>query len=537
MPRLRRVLLLAFVLLVAAGGIAARDWTWKNTKHLRFQHDIINGFYWGKQTLEEARRRSPDENSAATWRGFFRGYLGLYERVQTEAYEKQYHLDYPPLRLLVMSIWTKEAQKQFPGAEDGRPEYVEPLLRFNLLCEAISAIAMFFLVRLWVNRASGATRSRFMHRVPVQSRGWVCGLAAATVAWLDPSMILDAHGWPQWDVWILPFYLLGALAASTNRWFWCGCLIGCGAMLKGQLLLVAPFFIFWPLFHKRWRRALHVVIGLSVTSALLVSPWMLGNAKAQLLAATFFCIAALGSLHLPSRNSPHWWAGLAAAAIFAAGLLGGGSFAWFRIGFLYGSEHYPHLFISSCYNLPSLLADLGFALKDSLLSLDLGRFRIALNLQWGLRLLYLTALAFCALGAARHARQRDARILIALAAPWLVMFALLGQMHERYLLWGGVVSTLALGVSIRMSVISLIVSLASTAMIAHVMLLDKKLDATASMIALLDRARPYASWVVLACVAVYFWETLSTRAPIFQRRRRKLLEANPVPFLAEPKQA
>lgn len=41
-------------------------------------------------------------------------------------------------------------------------------------------------------------------------------------------------------------------------------------------------------------------------------------------------------------------------------------------------------------------------------------------------------------------------------------------------------------------------------MIAHVMLLDKKLDATASMITLLDRARPYASWVVLACVAVYF---------------------------------
>jgi len=26
-------------------------------------------------------------------------------------------------------------------------------------------------------------------------------------------MILDAHGWPQWDVWILPFYLFAALAA------------------------------------------------------------------------------------------------------------------------------------------------------------------------------------------------------------------------------------------------------------------------------------------------------------------------------------
>jgi hypothetical protein len=537
MPRVHRILLLAFVLLVAAAGVVARDWTWKNTKHLRFQHDIINGFHWGKQTLQEARRLSPDEISAASWGGFLRGYLGLYERVQAEAYEKQYQLDYPPLRLLVMSVWTKHAQKQFPGAEDGKPEYVEPLLRFNLLCEAISAVAIFFLVRLWVNRASGATRSRFMHRVPVQSRGWVCGLAAATFAWLDPSMILDAHGWPQWDVWILPFYLLAALAASSNRWFWCGCLIAFGAMLKGQLLLVAPFFIFWPLWHKRWHRALQVIMGMAITIALLVSPWMLWNPRALLLAVILFFICALGSFHLPARRSPQWWAGIVAAAIFAAGLFAGGSFAWLRIGFLYGSEHYPLLFISSCYNLPSLLSDLGFALKDSLFSLDFGWLRIGLNLQWGLRLLYLTALAFCALGAARHARHRDPRILIALAAPWLVMFALLGQMHERYLLWGGVVSTLALGVSIRMSVISLIVSIASTAMIAHVMLLDKKLDATAPMIALLDRARPYASWVVLACVAVYFWETLSTRGPIFLSRRRKSPEAGPVALLPAAKQA
>ena len=57
-------------------------------------------------------------------------------------------------------------------------------------------------------------------------------------------MILDAHGWPQWDVWILPFYLFAALAALKNRWFWCGCLLALGAMLKGQLLFVAPLFLF-----------------------------------------------------------------------------------------------------------------------------------------------------------------------------------------------------------------------------------------------------------------------------------------------------
>jgi hypothetical protein len=59
--------------------------------------------------------------------------------VKREAHGSDYRLDYPPLRLLVMSIWAKEVQEQFPGAEDGKPEYVEPLLRLNLFCEVVSA--------------------------------------------------------------------------------------------------------------------------------------------------------------------------------------------------------------------------------------------------------------------------------------------------------------------------------------------------------------------------------------------------------------
>ena len=107
----------------------------------------------------------------------------------------------------------------------------------------------------------------------------------------------------------------------------------------------------------------------------------------------------------------------------------------------------------------------------------------------------------CARGAARHLRNRDPRVLIAIAAPWLLMFALLGQMHERYLVWGAVVSAVALGVSIRLSIIHFIISAASTAMIVHVMLIDKKLDATLRAIDVLNGIRPYASVLVLVCVA------------------------------------
>ena len=260
----RRVALAVLIISLLLGGVQLRRWTWAETRHVRFQHDIVNAFYWGSETLAEARRLSPDEASANSWTAFVRGYFALYDRVKRKAYENDYRLDYPPLRLLVMSIWARQVRSDFPEVDDGHPKHLKPLLNANLACELISAVAIFLLVRLWVHRASGATGSRFLHRVPAESRAWICGLAAASVAWLEPSMILDTHGWPQWDVWILPFYLFAALAASTKRWFLCGCLLAAGAMLKGQLLVVAPFFVLWPLWQKRWTRALRFARGVCV---------------------------------------------------------------------------------------------------------------------------------------------------------------------------------------------------------------------------------------------------------------------------------
>src|SRR5204862_5920114 len=129
-------------------------------------------------------------------------------------------------------------------------------------------------------RSSSAVRSRFLGGLPLQRRAEICGLAAAAVAWLEPSMILDTHGWPQWDVWIVPFYLFAVLAALKKRWFLCGCLLAAGAMLKGQLLFVAPFFVLWPLWQKRWTSALRVLAGFGTTVAWLVSPWLLRHVSA-----------------------------------------------------------------------------------------------------------------------------------------------------------------------------------------------------------------------------------------------------------------
>jgi hypothetical protein len=530
----RRALLVFLIVALFLGGVQLRRWIGETTRHVRYQHDTVNGFYWGSEALKEARRLSPDEASANSWTGFCRGYFALYERVKHRAFEKDYGLDYPPLRLLVMAIWAKQVRNQFPGVDDGHPKLVNPLLKINLVCELLSAVAIFLLVRSCVQR-SRTTQSPWLRSLSLQDRASVCGLAAASVAWLEPSMILDAHGWPQWDVWILPFYLFAALAALKNRWFLCGCLLAAGAMFKGQLLFVTPFFVLWPLLRKRWSRALRVLAGFAATAALIASPWLLRTPAAWI---GFIAVTGSSSLFILQRKLPHrsaWISGVAGCAPFVIGAFAGGSFAWLQVGFLYGSEHYPYLVISSCYNLPSLLSKLGWSLKDSFCSVHFGSLNFHLTLQWTLRLLYLGALTVCAYGAARQVRDRDPHVLIAIAAPWLLMFALLGQMHERYLVWGAVVSAVALGVSLRLSIIHFIISAASTAMIVQVMLIDKKLEATLPAIDLLKHIRSYASGVVLACVAVYLWNTL--RMPVFQRRAARSAEAPSLSLGPEPKEA
>ncbi len=522
--RTRRFLLGLTLLALLIGGLALRRYTWTETKHLRFQKDIVNAFYWGTQTLAEGHRLLPRAQKDS-WRVLVRGYLGLYDRVDEDAYENNYYLDYPPLRLLAMSVWAKQVRAKFPGAEDGTPEYVEPLLVVNDIIELLTAVGIFLLVREGVRRASGATDSGLLHRLPAAQRGWVCGLLAASVAWLEPSLILDAHAWPQWDSWILPFYLFAALAALTDRWFWCGCLLALGGMFKGQLLFVVPFFIFWPLWQQRWSRAGQVLAGFAATAALIVSPWLLRNPSAWLVVVA----VALGSAALFSRyrtrNGWIWIAGLTAIAAFTVAAIDGGTFSWLRIGFLYGSERYPYLFISSCYNLPSLLAYSSLSLKTPLWSPHLGSIHFTFTLQWTLRVIYLCALILCGLGAARHARRRDPRLLIAIAAPWLAMFALLPQMHERYLLWGAVVSAVALGVSLRLTTLHFLFSIMSATMITQVLLMDKKLGPTLSTIDFLERIRPIPSCLLLLCVALYFREALSTRPPYFRRPGRALRPA------------
>lgn len=90
-----------------------------------------------------------------------------------------------------------------------------------------------------------------------------------------------------------------------------------------------------------------------------------------------------------------------------------------------------------------------------------------------------------------------------MAAPWLLMLALLGQMRERYSLWGAAATAVTVAISMRLSILHLILTLLSTAMIAHVMLGEKQFDPTPQMLDFLDAQHVLGAWIFLICAALF----------------------------------
>jgi hypothetical protein len=74
-------------------------------------------------------------------------------------------------------------------------------------------------------------------------------------------------------------------------------------------------------------------------------------------------------------------------------------------------------------------------------------------------------------------------------------------------------------------------------MIVHVMLVDKKLDGTLRAIDVLHNIRPYASVLVLVCVAFYFWDALGWRLPAFRRAAVKTVTEPSLSLGPEPEEA
>jgi hypothetical protein len=121
-----------------------------------------------------------------------------------------------------------------------------------------------------------------MSVLPPVHRGWAAGLIAALLLWFDPSLLLDAHVWPQWDVWVLPPLMLAALLATLDCWFFAGVVMGVGVMFKGQTMGLGSILALWPLFAGRFGALGRLITGFVLSAGLVLSPWLvLDNAPAD----------------------------------------------------------------------------------------------------------------------------------------------------------------------------------------------------------------------------------------------------------------
>jgi hypothetical protein len=492
---------LRWVCLLLLAGIAVwfgsrlRDASWQATSEIRFRGDIVNAMNQGRAVHQLARRANDigrQDAASLGWRDWYLdGYLARYPQQFLAHPDGRYDVDYPPLRLLVMSAWMKTLIAEHGTGVQYHDDLVAPLLTFNLAAELLAVVGIFVLVRRVCVRSG---------RAPATS-DWIA-IGCAMLAWFNPASILNAHAWPQWDVWVLPFFVWAVYLAVLDRWTLAGVLIALGACLKGQTLLVLPALIAWPLFAGKPARLIALGVGMLGGFVMVGVPWLapsptalgwlasLGLATAVMLltpwprrstmvwwvgvlasalplwaglersgfvlakpAVVAWCVAVLASTML----SPGWratlWLALLASMTMLVGRELGGSTAWITVGF--PTDRYLNLSMGPTINAPALLAYVyGWRIDDLIAGISLRRIlqAVAMSLCVG-----------CAIGLARF-NNRDRAFLAAVAAPWIVVFAFLPQMHERYLLWGAVLSAMMAAVSTGGLLLHLATTLLATVM-------------------------------------------------------------------------
>jgi hypothetical protein len=174
----------AFVLVLGAWGYRAgmdvRERAWSVTRTVRYNGDIANAVHWGDHVLRAAESLADDAGQRGprlTFGQILRGEGKVYADLLNDQPSGDFELDYPPLRLLTMSLWMRSVQEKYPGlalwpggaqrwarrgdtsSGDRRvalatEEIADPLMHFNAGCGAAAAVLSFALVGLWVDRGN-----------------------------------------------------------------------------------------------------------------------------------------------------------------------------------------------------------------------------------------------------------------------------------------------------------------------------------------------------------------------------------------------
>jgi hypothetical protein len=507
-------------------GLQLRFLAFRASERVHYQPDIDNAFVKGTTVLREGFLNAYDNEYAVN------GKTGLYD------------LDYAPARLGIATLWTRWVRTQV----DGRPadwrliadwpadfyqrarqlkrtyQLCRPLLWFNDAMEIAGAAGVFALVRRWTIAHSGTSRATAL------------ALLASLFFWFNPALIWDAHCWPQWDCWLLPFFLWALVAASDDHWFTAGALIGAATLFKAQILLGAPLLILWPLMLRQPLAAARCMCGFAVVVAVAVSPWLVRVDHSTSIAAIAWVgsVAAVGGTAAVLRGGftnlgRHLIAASVAAALLVSPLLFGGSFAWMRVGMFGGGQSTVTMSLGPNPNLATLLeSQYGWEVMDPVLTLPAGRASrlvgllaatldrhfsyvpgaaVGIPVKWVLGAAYAMLLVVCAAAAAMHASRQSPRFLLAVTTPWVLMYALLPHMHERYMVWGVAIGAVTIVLSPGWALLNMFLTLVA---------LGTMIIATGSttfhhmrVVRWFDGWTPGVGWAVLLAAAVMLYGALT----------------------------
>lgn len=439
---LRLLLLAAVIAASVGGGLWVRDKTWTWTYAIRFHGDINNALRWGTEA-----------NAV--------GYFSLYESLGTPEQHRR-RIDYAPLRLGLMTWWVSQMRESrddpLPAEREPSLEFHRPLMLFNTLI-GLAAATGAFLVARHVARWRLARPPSDDHNPGFWAGTWI-GLVVAILVWFNPLILLNAHAWPQWDVWPMPFFFFALYCCLRRWWLVAGVLLGIGATLKGQILMVAWVLPVFALFIGDWRGAIRILVGLGSGIMLVGLPWVVTrwvpdhvpasafdlferkiNWFAMLFITSQILIAAVVPVVIRRRVWPTAIAFAFASSAWLSMVHFGGTDNWLMSGFGVGTWNYQAMYMGTTSNLAALLTTFGWEdLREQMLNVS----GIDITMRSLLLIIFFTLCLICAAAAAVRHRQRDARAVIALCLPWLLFYAIPGQIHERYLLYIAVCAPLFL---------------------------------------------------------------------------------------------
>ena len=473
---------LAAIAWAAYAGARLQRTVWDTTEPIRFLWDINNAYNKGQRAHQE-------------------GLLNVYDNVAAEARSRDdgvqaYDLDYPPLRLTVAYLWYDWSATRFGPGWQNTYAFHAPLLMLNRVLLAMAALSAMGLV--WHFRRA----DRDEKHPPMLGTGCATATMAGMLAWFSPAALLVGFAWPQWDIAVPAFFLLAVLCGCRNLWLLAGVLLGIGGMYKGQVLLMLPMMVVWPLVAGKPGGLTRLLAGLGLSIACIAAPFMLhiGNVaipdSAAILigmAVLCWCVAlgwkltmgrlnqwftlapvamivllafaawyalgisagalglALGAAiilltaKVPTKYTLAVLAGTVASVIFICAWSGPASWNWLRVGLLYGTEHFQVMYMGNPSNLPAILAQ-RFRVNSPR---DIALIWGTLEITWGwlLRGIYLVGMVLCAIAMGIHHRRGSGRFLLAMLAPWLLFVTFCAQVHERYILYPALISVplLALG--------------------------------------------------------------------------------------------